>query len=127
MQTLTHRRRNLRLPLHSFDNRPGISKGAGIGRGRAGGDHIQPVARHIRQNQAAEPGVTSRQRQPSALHLVEMLAHRVEFVDGGAAAQQKLSRGLQIGQADARPLRWRTRRPEPYPVQQGRTEPGRGS
>jgi hypothetical protein len=75
-----------------------IGVGRWIGYGRAGGDHIQRVADHVRQDQRGQGGLPHPAGDLAPFELLEMLAQGIDLVHRGAAGQQGGGERLQFGE-----------------------------
>ena len=89
-------------PVAGHD-RPGLLARGRIGNGGPGRNGGRIVARHVGDDEGAQPCRQRGLRQPPALDGRKLAAQHVHFVDGGAAGQQDAVERLLVGQCHARP------------------------
>ena len=89
-------------PVAGHDG-PGLFARGRVGNGGAGRDGGRIVARHVGNNEGAQPRRQCSLRQPPALDGRELAAQHIHLVDGGAAGQQDAVERLLVGQRHARP------------------------
>ncbi len=77
-------------------------KRAGIRHRGARGDDLQRIAHHVRKDHGGQRGRVSQASQLPTLQPIQVLAHRVEFCNGGPATQEQGRHLLQVFQRDAR-------------------------
>ena len=66
-------------------------------RGRwAGGDHIERIANHVRDNEANQLTPTKRLRESPALHVRQVFANRVHLLNRRAASVQQFRHTLLV-------------------------------
>ena len=90
------------LDTVSGQNGQGLAPGAGVGHGRARGDILGLIARHIRDQQGEYPRGMAGGGQPPALERGQMPTHAIHFGDACAAAQQGGIDRLLVRQRQAR-------------------------
>ena len=78
----------------------GVLVGGPVRHGGAAGDHVQVVAHHVREQQAQGGGRGEGPGQAPALDAGQVLAHAVQFVDGGPAAQEQARHLLLVVQGE---------------------------
>ena len=69
---------------------------------RAGGDHVEPVAEHVREHERERVRRGRQTRQAPALQLRELRAHGVQLVDAAAGARQQTRRECLLGERHRR-------------------------
>lgn len=69
---------------------------------RAGGDHVESVAEHVREHERERVGGRGQARQAPAFHLRELRAHSVQLVDAASAARQQTGRQCLLGERNRR-------------------------
>ncbi len=80
-QMLFHRAGKLIPQPVSPKDRAGLGEGGGIGGGRTGGDRLQGISDHVREDNGGKLRRVGHPRQLAALRRGEVLAHRVQFID----------------------------------------------
>ena len=87
-------------PIAGHDG-PGLFARGRVGNGGAGRDGGRIVARHVGNDEGAQPCRQRSLRQPPALDGRELAAQHVHLVDGRAAGQQDAVERLLVGQRHA--------------------------
>ena len=98
LEVLPHRGRQTGsqpVPVHDGET---IGEAAVIGHRGAGGDDVEAVSHHIREDQGDQGGRISRPGQPAAFAPGEMLADAVDLADFGPAFQEQLGGQLFLGE-----------------------------
>ena len=89
-------------PVAGHDS-PGLFACGRIGNGGPGRDGSWIVARHVGDDEGAQPRRQRSLRQPPALDGRKLATQHVHLVDGGTAGQQDAVERLLVGQRHARP------------------------
>ena len=98
LEVLPHRARQTGRESIPFHHGEAIGEAAVIGHRGAGGDDVEAVPHHIREDQGDQGGRISRPGQSAAFAPGEMLADAVDLADFGPAFQKQLGGQLFLGE-----------------------------
>ncbi len=115
-------RRKLRKQIVAPDHVASVRNRCGVGKGWAGGQRRLLSFGHVGHCQRDFRCGARGDGQSPAFHRGEMLAHRVDFVDRGAAGDQRAIQRLHVFERDAR-IEWAIR-PAPSLLRTARKKPG---